>query len=127
MSNYLADCTPDEGLDYIFGRMAATYGASFMRHWDGVDPNLVRNVWKDDVGIYLTSRESMDYALKHMHPDFPPSSISFAKQCLSGPPMKKKPVVMIENTLTEAEKVELRLKKEKALRDLAALRKSFAP
>ncbi len=40
MSNYLLDCTEDEGLDYIFGKMGAIYGASFVRHWDGVDSAL---------------------------------------------------------------------------------------
>ena len=125
MSNFLADCTMDEGLDYIFGRMGATYGAAFMRHWDGIAPELVRDVWKDDIGVYLTSKESMDFALKRMNANFPPSSIAFRDLCLSGPPMKRKPVVMIENTMTEQQKLKLAQDKAKAMEALKALRASF--
>ena len=125
MSNFLADCTMDEGLDYIFGRMGATYGAAFMRHWDGIAPELVRDVWKDDIGVYLTSKESMDYALKRMNANFPPSSIAFRDLCIGGPPMKRAPVIMIEKQLTEAEKQKVARDKADAMQKLQALRKSF--
>ena len=121
MQNYLTDCTKDEGIDYIFSRMAATYGASFMRHWDGVDPQVVRSVWKSDVGIYLQSRASMDYALAHMHQDFPPSSIAFKNQCLAGPALKREPVVMIEKKLTVHEQIALQRKKAEAKQRLDEL------
>jgi len=39
MSSYLETdfCSPDDGLDYIFGRMMAIFGASFARHFDQID------------------------------------------------------------------------------------------
>jgi len=47
MSNYLETdfCSTEEGLDFIFGYMGAVYGASFTRHWEGVEADFVRQVW----------------------------------------------------------------------------------
>lgn len=78
-------CTEDEGLDYVFGYMAAVYGAAFTRNWDGVDPSLVRAVWRDQLGRFLTYRPSLDHALRNMHGEFPPSAIAFRELCNKGP------------------------------------------
>ena len=86
MSNYLQNnCTQDEGLDYIFGRMSSIYGAAFLRHWEGVDLNLVRQEWQRQLGNFLTYRPSMDYAINRMDGDFVPSAIKFREFCNAGP------------------------------------------
>jgi hypothetical protein len=86
MSNYSNnECTPDEGLDYIFGRMSAIYGAAFLRHWEGVDLDLVRQEWQKQLGNFLTYRPSMDYAIDRCHADYPPSAIKFREFCNAGP------------------------------------------
>ena len=86
MSNYLNnECTPDEGLDYIFGRMSAIYGAAFLRHWEGVDHELVRQEWKQQLGRFLTYRPSMDYGIDRLKGEFPPSAITFREFCNAGP------------------------------------------
>ena len=86
MSNYLQnDCTQDEGLDYIFGRMSAIYGAAFLRHWEGIDLNLVREEWQRQLGNFLTYRPSMDYAIDRLGGDFVPSAIKFREFCNAGP------------------------------------------
>ena len=86
MSNYSNnDCTQDEGLDYIFGRMGAIYGAAFLRHWEGVDLELVRQEWKQQLGRFLTYRPSMDYAIDRLKGEFPPSAITFKEFCNAGP------------------------------------------
>jgi hypothetical protein len=86
MSNYSNnDCTQDEGLDYIFGRMSAIYGAAFLRHWEGVDHELVRQEWKQQLGRFLTYRPSMDYAIDRLKGEFPPSAITFREFCNAGP------------------------------------------
>lgn len=81
----MADCTPDEGFDYIFGRMSAIYGNDFARKWDGIDPNLIRQEWIGTLGWYLTSKYSMDFALSHLDPVRPPSSIQMKKLCYDAP------------------------------------------
>lgn len=86
MSSSSADnCSEEEGLDYIFARMSAIYGGAFVRHWDGIDPRLVRQTWQDVLGRCLTYRPLMDYALSHMDPDFPPSALRFREICQKGP------------------------------------------
>lgn len=78
-------CTEDEGLDYIFAKMAAIYGAAFYRNWDGSDPGMVRDTWKELLGRFLTYRPSMDYALRHLNADYPPSALAFREICQKGP------------------------------------------
>lgn len=87
MSNYseVKLCSQDDGLDYIFAKMGAIYGSQFIKHWDGVDHNLVRTVWKEALGRAITYKQTMDWALKHMNPDYPPSALAFAKLCKESP------------------------------------------
>ena len=82
MSNLLNE---NDGLDYIFARMGAIYGASFLRHWDGVDAGLVRQEWKRQLGNFLTYQPSLDYAISRLKGDFPPSAITFRDFCNAGP------------------------------------------
>ena len=84
-------CKPDDGLDYVFGKMSAIYGSVFTRHWEGVDPSLVRQVWKEECGSRLTYRPKIDYALKHMSPERPPSALAFAKLLNDRPRIPDKP------------------------------------
>ena len=105
MSVYLETdfCSPDDGLDYIFGRMMAIYGSSFARHFDGVDPGLVRQEWKKQLGTFLTYRPSMDFAIDSLDGDFVPSAIKFRNLCNAGPEIPVKPVPQITRQRTKAE------------------------
>jgi hypothetical protein len=98
MSNYCETdfCSQQEGLDYIFSRMMAIYGASFARHFDGIDPDLVRDEWINQIGIYLTYRPSMDYAIEHLEDTFIPSAIKFKNLCNAGPRIPLKPERTLE-------------------------------
>lgn len=93
MSSYLETdfCTPDDGLDYIFGRMLAIFGASFNRHFDGINPEFVRDEWKNQLGRFLTYRPSMDYAIDRLDGEFVPSAIKFKKLCNAGPDIPVRP------------------------------------
>ena len=121
MSNYSeADfCTQDEGLDYIFGRMMAIFGAPFNRHFDGIDPGLVRSEWKNQLGRFLTYRPSMDYAIGRLEGDYIPSAIKFRNLCNAGPEIPVKPVLQIEKQLTQSQKDIIELHKQKAREWLA--------
>ena len=85
MSNLLIfnPTSSDDGLDYIFGKMMAIYGQSFVRNWQDIDPSLMRQVWTEELGEYLKSKEILDHALKSMDGDFPPSAIKFRQLCKS--------------------------------------------
>jgi hypothetical protein len=65
--------------------MSAIYGASFLRQWEGVDLDLVRQDWKQQLGRFLTYRPSMDYAIDRLKGEFPPSAITFREYCNAGP------------------------------------------
>lgn len=128
MSNYLETdfCDAEEGLDYVFGYMSAVYGASFTRHWERVDPSLVRSVWKKELGKFLTYKPSLDYAMSHLPPNMPPSAIAFRNTCNGGPMIPIKPVVMIERQQTQYEKARSEIAKSEALEKLKELRQQFA-
>lgn len=106
MSNYSETdfCQPDEGLDYIFGRMMAIFGAPFNRHFDGIDPSFVRDEWKNQLGRFLTYRPSMDYAIGRLDGEFVPSAIKFRNLCNAGPSIPEKPVLQIEKQMTQAQR-----------------------
>jgi len=116
-------CNMEQGFDYIFGRMNAIYGNDFARKWDGIDPDLIRQEWIGTMGRFLTYRPIMDYALRHIDPQRPPSSLQFRKICQDGPnfPQPEQPK-RIETTVPEvSEEV-----KRQALEKLAKLRKEFS-
>lgn len=86
MSNSLkTELNSDDGLDYVFARMSAIYGAAFARHWDGIEPNLIRQEWKRQLGKFLTYQPSLDYAIDRLNADFVPSAIKFREFCNAGP------------------------------------------
>ena len=118
-------CQSDDGLDYIFGYMGAIYGAAFNRHWEGMNLELVRQVWKEKLGRFLTYKPSLDYALNKLKGDFPPSAITFRDLCNLGPEIPTKPVVMITKQKTQAEIAETERQKQIALKSFAEFKKRF--
>lgn len=124
MSNYSETdfCSQDEGLDYIFGRMLAIFGASFNRHFDGIDPGFVRDEWKNQLGRFLTYRPSMDYAIARLDGEFVPSAIKFRNLCNAGPDIPVKPVLQIEKQMTQAQKDVIEQHKAKAREWLAKMK-----
>lgn len=125
MSVYLETdfCKPDDGLDYIFGRMMAIFGSSFARHFEEVDPHLVRQEWKKQLGNFLTYRPSMDFAIDKLDGNFVPSAIKFRNLCNAGPEIPVKPVPQITKQRTQAEIASTEAAKAKAKALLAQLKK----
>lgn len=119
-------CNADSGFDYIFGVMSAIYGSRFTSHWQDVDPLIVRQVWKDKLGKFLTYRPSLDYALGHLKGEHPPSAITFRDLCNGGPDIPEKPVVAITQQKTQAEIEESKRIADEAKKKLAELKKSYS-
>jgi hypothetical protein len=69
----------------------------------------------------------MDFALRHLDGDFPPSAIKFREYCNLGPSIPREPpsTLLIIKQKTEAEIDAGEKIKAKALADLASLRKQF--
>ena len=127
MSNYSEDdfCSPDDGLDYVFARLSAIYGAPFNRHFDGIDPNLVRQEWTTQLGNFLTYRPTMDYAISMLDGEFIPSAIKFRKLCNDAPAIPVKPLVLITKQQTQVELAEVSKNKAEAIAKLKLLRSQF--
>jgi hypothetical protein len=128
MSNYSETdfCTAEQGLDYIFGRMMAIFGTPFNRHFDGIDPEFVRQEWKNQLGKFLTYRPSMDFAIAKLDGEFIPSAIKFRNLCNAGPNIPVKPVVKIERKKTLHEQIEADKAKAEGLAKLAELKKQWS-
>jgi hypothetical protein len=128
MSNYLESdfCTKDDGLDYIFAIMGATYGAAFNRHFEGMDLNLVRSVWSNTLGGFLTYKPSLHHAIRLLPADFPPSAIKFREFCNAGPSIPVKPVYKIERQPTLHEQMAIDKAKAEALAKLAEFKKQWS-
>ena len=124
MSVYLETdfCKPHDGLDYIFGRMMAIFGSSFARHFDEVDPQLVRQEWRNQLGKFLTYRPSMDFAIDNLDGNFVPSAIKFRNLCNAGPNIPVKPVPQITKQRTQAEIAATEAAKARAKAMLAQLK-----
>ena len=127
MSNYLETdfCTQDQGLDYIFGRMMAIFGAPFNRHFDGLDPEFVRQEWKTQLGKFLTYRPSMDFAIAKLDGEFVPSAIKFRNLCNSGPEIPIKPLPALERKQTLHEQIKNDEAKAKALAAFAKFKSEY--
>jgi len=127
MSNYSETdfCTTDQGLDYIFARMMAIFGTPFNRHFDGIDPEFVRQEWKNQLGRFLTYRPSMDFAIAKLEGEFIPSAIKFRNLCNAGPAIPVKPVVQIERKKTLHEQIQADKAKAEALAKFAQLKKQW--
>jgi hypothetical protein len=114
-------CDADTGFDYVFTKMNAIYGAAFENNWRNVDPEIVRQTWKEACGRGLTYRPKMDYALQYMNPDRPPSALAFAKLLNDGPRIAEKPHTIITKQPTLHEQIATAEAKVKALAKLREL------
>jgi len=118
-------CDAESGLDYIFGYMGAIYGASFNRHWEGMDLGLVRQVWRENLGRFLTYKPSLDFALRKLNSDYPPSALKFRDLCNAGPEIPSKPVQLVTHQKTERELAEIQRQKQIALQKLDELKREM--
>ncbi len=117
---------PDDGFDYIFSVMSGIYGARFISHWSEVDPLLVRQIWKEQLGRFLTYRPSLDFALSNLHGEKPPSAITFRDLCNKGPTI---PITFsqkfIERQKTQEELEEEERQRQKGLAMLQELKRKY--
>ena len=118
-------CKPDQGLDYIFAKMGAIYGASFTRHFEGVDPQIIRDTWKEMLGVYATYKPAMDFAIKYMDKKFPPSAIAFTELCEQSGRIPVKPEATLTHQKLESEIAADAKAKEEALLKIKEFTKGF--
>ena len=126
MSNPNESPDADDGFDYIFSVMSAIYGARFISHWSEVDPMLVRKIWKETLGNFLLRKRVLDYALKNLHPEKPPSAIAFRELCNAAPPEPFVPeYIQVTKQKTKEELEEDERQRQKGIAMLQELKRKY--
>ena len=107
---------PDAWVDRIFRKLSLTYGADFLRRYEGLSMADVRTDWAAAMEGFEQHPEAIAYALQHL-PERPPNVLEFRAICRHAPPP---PAPMLPAPKPDP----ARLADE--LRKLAPLRKSLA-
>ncbi len=72
-------------VDRIFVRLAARYGSSWFRMWEGIPMEAVKADWAETLAGLHDSPDAIRYALEHLPSDWPPNSAQFVALCINKP------------------------------------------
>lgn len=53
-------------IELILGKLQVRYGAAWLRQWDGVDMQLVKADWAEELAGFASNLEPLRYALRHL-------------------------------------------------------------
>jgi len=76
---------PEAWVDRIFDKLSVTYGAAWMRKWEGVDGSAVKADWGHELRGFQQSPHAIKHALEHLPPDEPPTVLQFRGLCIKAP------------------------------------------
>ena len=71
-------------VDRLFERLAAVYGAQWLRQWDGVPMQDVKTAWGHELAVFSGNLEAVAWALDNLPPRCP-NAIEFKLLCRSAP------------------------------------------
>ena len=74
----------DRWVERIFARLMVRYGVAFLRKWDGIDLELVKQDWARRLGGFSDNSAALAFGLEHL-PELPPTVDQFAEICRKGP------------------------------------------
>jgi hypothetical protein len=77
---------PRKWVDEIFARLSVRYGKAFMNRWDGVDIELVKADWAEELSGFQNWPEAIKYAFDHMDTEKPPTVAVFRDLARKAPP-----------------------------------------
>lgn len=72
-------------IEAIFARLTVVYGRDFTDRYASVEPAAVRADWARELGGFLERHAAIQYALDHLPPAKPPTSIEFRLLCNRAP------------------------------------------
>lgn len=75
---------PLQAIDRLFDRLASTYGASWVRQWDGIEPGAVKSMWAHELSGYSQHLKAIAWALENL-PERCPNLIEFRNLCRLAP------------------------------------------
>lgn len=71
-------------IDELFGRLLVRYGADWLRQWQGVDEEMVKQDWmREMAGLPM---RAIRYGMEHLPTGKPPTVGQFKTLCLNAPP-----------------------------------------
>lgn len=76
---------PQNWVDRIFTKMAVRYGSAWIRQWEGVDPELVKADWAEQLSYYQQQPSALSYALDNLPVEKPPTVAQFRELCRRAP------------------------------------------
>lgn len=76
---------PSAWVDKLFAKLTVTYGADFLRRYDGIDLAAVKADWAEQLAGYERSPEAIAYALSVLPADKPPTVLGFMDLCRRAP------------------------------------------
>lgn len=71
--------------------MALTYGAAWLRLWEGLEAAAVKAEWAEVLGGYADKPDALRYALEYLPSDRPPTVLQFRDLCRRAPEPTKAP------------------------------------
>lgn len=75
---------PVKAVDRLFDRLALTYGAAWMRQWEGLNVNDLKALWAHELDCYASRLDAIAWALEHLPPRCP-NVIEFKALCREAP------------------------------------------
>jgi len=76
--------TMAESIDWLFTRLAGTYGAQWTRQWEGTPMTDVKTAWAYELSAYAGQPSAIKHALDNL-PERCPNVIQFRNLCRSSP------------------------------------------
>jgi hypothetical protein len=76
--------TMAESIDWLFVRLAGTYGAQWTRQWEGTPMSDVKTAWGYELSGYAGNPSAIRYALDSL-PERCPNVIQFRNLCRAAP------------------------------------------
>lgn len=77
---------PSPWVDRIFDKLTLTYGQAFLRRWQDLDIQAVKDDWAHELSGFQQSPQAITYALQNLPVDKPPTVLEFRAICRSRPP-----------------------------------------
>lgn len=65
------DPLPSAWVDRIFAKLTARFGRDFLSRWEGIDLNIVKADWADELAGYQNRPDAIKYALEHIKGNAP--------------------------------------------------------
>jgi hypothetical protein len=84
---------PAEWVERIFQKLAVRYGVAFTSRWQGIDPELVKTDWAEQLGRFMNEPKRIAFALDNLPIDRPPTVGQFAEIASQMPTFTSIPVI----------------------------------